>query len=37
MDETDIVPDVNQIQLSPYNTRDETRAFNAEHGIVTES
>ena len=37
MDETDIVPDVNQIQLSPYNTRRETRAFNADHGIVTES
>jgi 2,5-diketo-D-gluconate reductase A len=37
LDETDIVPDVNQIQLSPYHTRAETRAFNAEHGIVTES
>ena len=37
LDETDIVPDVNQIQLSPYNTRAETRAFDAEHGIVTES
>ena len=37
MDETGIVPDVNQIQLSPYGTRDDSRAFDAEHGIVTES
>ena len=26
---TGVVPDVNQIQLSPYNTRVETRAFDA--------
>lgn len=37
LDEAGIVPDVNQIQLSPYTTRDATRAFAAEHGIVTES
>ena len=37
LDETGIVPDVNQIQLSPYSTRDDSRAFNSEHGIVTES
>ena len=36
-DETGIVPDVNQIQLSPYSTRTESRAFHDEHGIATES
>jgi 2,5-diketo-D-gluconate reductase A len=35
--ETGIVPDVNQIQLSPYTTRDAARAYHAEHGIVTQS
>jgi 2,5-diketo-D-gluconate reductase A len=37
LDETGIVPDINQIQLSPYSTRDESRAYHSEHGIVTES
>ncbi len=37
IDETGIVVDVNQIQLSPYTTRDASRTFDAEHGIVTES
>ncbi len=37
IEETDVVPDINQIQLSPYTTRPETRAFDAEQGIVTES
>jgi 2,5-diketo-D-gluconate reductase A len=37
LDETGIVVDVNQIQLSPYTTRDASRAFDTEHGIVTES
>jgi len=37
IDETGIYPDVNQIQLSPYTTRDASRAFDTEHGIVTES
>jgi 2,5-diketo-D-gluconate reductase A len=37
LDETGIVPDVNQIQLSPYATRSANRAYHAEHGIVTES
>ena len=32
-----MTPDVNQIQLSPYSTRDTSRAFDSEHGIVTES
>jgi 2,5-diketo-D-gluconate reductase A len=37
LDETGIVPDVNQIQLSPYGARAESRAYHANHGIVTES
>jgi 2,5-diketo-D-gluconate reductase A len=37
IDETGIIVDVNQIQLSPYTTRDASRAFAAEHGITTES
>ena len=37
LDETGIVPDVNQIQLNPYTTREASRAFDAEHQIVTES
>ena len=32
-----LVPDVNQIQLDPRHTRSESRAFHAEHGIITES
>lgn len=35
--ETDIVPAVNQIQLSPYIARAAQRAYGGEHGIVTES
>jgi 2,5-diketo-D-gluconate reductase A len=35
--ESGIIPDVNQIQLSPYTTRDEARAYHAEHVIVTQS
>jgi 2,5-diketo-D-gluconate reductase A len=35
--ESGIAPDVNQIQLSPYTTREEARAYHAEHGIVTQS
>lgn len=34
---TGVVPDVNQIQLSPLTTRDEARAYHAEHQIVTQS
>jgi 2,5-diketo-D-gluconate reductase A len=36
-DATGIVPHVNQIQLSPYSTRADSRAYHAEHGILTES
>jgi 2,5-diketo-D-gluconate reductase A len=35
--ETGVTPDLNQIQLSPYTTRDEARAYHAAHGIVTQS
>ncbi|GAA3271886.1 aldo/keto reductase [Paenarthrobacter aurescens] len=35
--ETDIVPAVNQIQISPSIPRPAARAFNDRHGIVTES
>ena len=35
--ETSIVPAVNQIQLNPHVTRPAQRAYDAEHGIVTES
>ena len=35
--ETDIVPAVNQIQLNPAVARTESRAYNAKHGIVTQS
>lgn len=35
--ETDVVPDVNQIQLNPGVIREEARSFHAEHGIITQS
>ena len=35
--ETTITPAVNQIEVHPYLTQDEVRAFNSEHGIVTEA
>jgi 2,5-diketo-D-gluconate reductase A len=35
--ETDIVPAVNQIQISPYITRTDHRTYDTEHGIVTTS
>ncbi|GAA4195010.1 aldo/keto reductase [Streptosporangium oxazolinicum] len=35
--ETGVVPDVNQIQLNPFFTRDELRAYDAKHEIATQS
>ena len=37
MAETDVVPAVNQVQLSPAITRAAEREFHDRHGIVTES
>lgn len=34
---TDVVPDVDQIELHPWAPRNRERRFNAEHGIVTQS
>lgn len=35
--ETNVVPAVNQVEVHPYLTQDEVRAVNAEHGIATEA
>ncbi|MGQ7297150.1 aldo/keto reductase [Quadrisphaera sp. KR29] len=35
--ETEITPAVNQIEVHPYFTNDETRAYGAEHQIATEA
>ncbi|HET6499472.1 MAG TPA: aldo/keto reductase [Amycolatopsis sp.] len=37
LDETDVVPAVNQIELHPLLPQAEPREFGAAHGIVTES
>ncbi|GMA24811.1 oxidoreductase [Luteimicrobium album] len=37
LDEVDVVPAVNQIEVQPYFVQDELRAFHAQHGIVTEA
>lgn len=36
-DETEVVPAVNQIEVHPYLAQDDLRAFDAQHGIVTEA
>ncbi|HEX7210096.1 MAG TPA: aldo/keto reductase [Propionibacteriaceae bacterium] len=36
-EESGIIPDVNQIQLSPYSTRSDAREYHSAHDIVTES
>lgn len=37
IDETGVAPHVNQIQINPYITRADQRAYHQAHGIVTES
>ncbi|MFE5842763.1 aldo/keto reductase [Streptomyces niveus] len=37
LDETSLVPAVNQVELHPQFQQSEVRAVNAEHGIVTEA
>jgi diketogulonate reductase-like aldo/keto reductase len=37
LDKTTVVPAVNQIEVHPYLTQDDVRAFDAEHGIATEA
>ena len=37
LDETDVVPAVNQIEAHPYLTQDDVRGFGAAHGVVTEA
>jgi diketogulonate reductase-like aldo/keto reductase len=37
LDETEVVPVLNQIELHPYLQQEELRAFHAEHGILTEA
>jgi 2,5-diketo-D-gluconate reductase A len=35
--ETTVVPAANQIEIHPYLTQDDLRAFDSEHGIATEA
>jgi 2,5-diketo-D-gluconate reductase A len=35
--EADVVPAVNQIEVHPFLTQDDVRAVNAEHGVATEA
>lgn len=37
LDETGVAPDVNQIELNPFVSREAQRAFNKQHGIATEA
>ncbi|NBE94732.1 aldo/keto reductase [Nonomuraea sp. KC401] len=37
MNETDIVPSINQIELHPYFQQRETRAFHEANGVLTEA
>ncbi|MGI3783618.1 MAG: aldo/keto reductase [Janthinobacterium lividum] len=35
--ETEVVPAVNQVEVHPFFTNDEVRAYGADHGIATEA
>lgn len=37
LEQTDIVPAVNQVELHPYFTEQDVRTANAEHGILTQA
>ena len=37
LDQAEVVPAVNQIELHPYFQQPEVQAANAEHGIVTQA
>ncbi len=37
VDETGVVPVINQVEVHPYFTNEEVRAANAAHGIATEA
>lgn len=37
IDETGVTPSVNQVELHPYFSQEKQRAWDAEHGILTES
>ncbi|MCG6496173.1 aldo/keto reductase [Kitasatospora sp. A2-31] len=37
LDESSVVPVLNQVELHPYFPQEELRAFHAEHGIATEA
>nr|WP_245594390.1 aldo/keto reductase [Actinospica robiniae] len=37
LEQSKLVPAVNQIEVHPYLTQDEVRTFNADHGIATEA
>ncbi|WP_031070715.1 aldo/keto reductase [Streptomyces sp. NRRL WC-3742] len=37
LDESSVVPALNQVELHPYFPQEELRAFHAEHGIATEA
>jgi len=37
LDEFDVAPSINQVELHPYLQQEALRAFHAEHGIATEA